>query len=164
LESLRLSPEDRENLVAYLDGELSEAASRSLATKLTSSAAARRDVETLMATWEALDLLERPTAPEDFASRTLTGIAHEGGAFDRSVLAASSWGRVALRVAAGVVAVALAGVVGFVATRHVWPDPTARLARQLSLAEHLDEYRAVGGDFDFLRQLDESPEFNASRE
>ena len=37
----RLSPEDRANLVAYLDGELTEAESRAMATKLSLSATAR---------------------------------------------------------------------------------------------------------------------------
>ncbi len=162
--TLRLSPEDRENLVAYLDGELSTEASRAIATKLTQSVAARRDVETLLATWEALDQLERPRAPEDFASRTRTEIEHEGGGLNHGLTVATSWGRRALRVAVGVSVVLVTMLVGWGVTKFVWPDPTARLARQLSVAEHLDEYRAIGGDFDFLRQLDESPEFNQTRE
>jgi hypothetical protein len=44
-----------------------------------------------------------------------------------------------------------------VATRWLWPDPTSRLVRDLSLAEHLDEYRDVGS-FEFLHLLDEIPD------
>ena len=39
-----------------------------------------------------------------------------------------------------------------------WPHPTARLARELSLAEHLDEYLDIG-TFEFLEALDKSAEF-----
>ena len=38
----RLRPEDRANLVAYVDGELTEAEARALTTKITHSATARR--------------------------------------------------------------------------------------------------------------------------
>jgi hypothetical protein len=40
----------------------------------------------------------------------------------------------------------------------LWPDPAARLAQDLSLAEHLNEYLEVGS-FEFLNQLADSPEF-----
>ena len=48
---------------------------------------------------------------------------------------------------------------GYAATRWAWPDPSARLARNLSLAEHLDEYLDVGS-FEYLDRLAEVPEFN----
>ena len=41
----------------------------------------------------------------------------------------------------------------------VWPDPTAKLARDLSIAESFDEYRDVG-TLEFLERLDTSPAFN----
>jgi hypothetical protein len=47
---------------------------------------------------------------------------------------------------------------GYLATRYVWPDPSAQLARELSLAEHLNEYLEVGS-FEFLNHLANSPEF-----
>ena len=45
------------------------------------------------------------------------------------------------------------------ATRWLWPDPSGRLADDLSIAEHLDEYLEVGS-FEFLDELVEAPEFN----
>jgi hypothetical protein len=48
--------------------------------------------------------------------------------------------------------------IGYAATRWVWPDQTARLVRDLTLAEHLDEYLEVGS-FEFLSQLADSKEF-----
>ena len=59
-EQLRLTPDERADLVAYVDGELPETHARSIATKLTHSATARREVEMLQKTWELLDYLPRP--------------------------------------------------------------------------------------------------------
>ena len=46
----------------------------------------------------------------------------------------------------------------FCAHAWAWPDPVARLVRDLSLAEHLDEYKEVG-TFEFLEELAKSKEF-----
>ena len=43
----RLNPEERANLVAYIDGELTDHESRAIATKLTQSATARQEVDAL---------------------------------------------------------------------------------------------------------------------
>jgi anti-sigma factor RsiW len=153
----RLSIEERSNLVAYLDGELNDAEARSIATKLTQSLTARREVDALQKTWELLDLLPRPKASEDFTTRTLT-LASQ--ALEGRI--ASTANEVARRVGIGLawaVASALLFVLGYFLTLRVWPNPTDRLARDLSIAESLDEYRDVGS-FEFLQDLDESTEFN----
>lgn len=159
-ESQRLSAAERTNLVAYLDGELNEAETRALATKLTLSITARRELEALERTWELLDSLPRPRASAELTTRTLT-LARQLDARGGQLAGAAA--RVAQRAARVLVGLALALVglgLGYAATRWAWPDPTARLARDLSIAEHLDEYRDVQS-FDFLRQLDESPAFGA---
>ena len=157
-ESQRLTPAERDNLVAYLDGELPDGESRRIATKLTSSPTARREVEALERTWQLLDHLPRPNAPEDFTERTLTGVRRledRGGAIE-SVVAALvrqiAWAAVWLAGAT----VALGA--GYVLANRGWPHPTDRLARDLSLAEHLEEYREVG-TLDFLHELAISPQF-----
>jgi anti-sigma factor RsiW len=73
-EQLRLTPDERADLVAYVDGELPEAHSRVISTKLTQSATARREVEILQKTWEMLDYLPLPKATEKFADRTISQI------------------------------------------------------------------------------------------
>ena len=52
---------------------------------------------------------------------------------------------------------------GYAATRWAWPDPTARLSRDLPIAEHLDEYRDVGS-MQFLEELADSPEFGVDHQ
>jgi len=155
----RLSPDDRSNLVAYLDGELNDAEARAIATKLTQSMTARREVDALRKTWEMLDLLPRPKAPEDFTARTLTIAEQRAGRGDRVASAASDVARKAGIVLAGALLSIVLLVVGYLLTSRVWPNPSARLARDLSLAESLDEYRDVGS-LEFLELLDGSTDFN----
>jgi anti-sigma factor RsiW len=160
LEQQRLTPVERANLVAYIDGELNEAESRAIATKLTLSPTARREVEALERTWELLDHLPRPKASDELIDRTLTEVRldAERGARVESIVKSSAARLV--RVATWVAVSALVFFGGYAATQWVWPNPTARLARELPIAEHLDEYRDVGS-FQFLQELVKaSPSFD----
>jgi hypothetical protein len=157
----RLSEADRANLVAYLDGELTERDEQLMSTKLTQSVSGRRELESLKKTWELLDLLPRPSAPDDFTSRTLTEVEKIGVRGAELASAASSVARRVMVIAATATALLVSVAVGYCAVRWLWPDPTARLARDLSLAEHLDEYRDAGS-FEFLELLDQSTAFNES--
>jgi anti-sigma factor RsiW len=159
----RLTPAERVNLVAYLDGELTDGEAQVIATKLTKSPTARREVEALERTWEMLDYLPRPKASEDLTARTMTQIhelAQKGGRLESAIQRTALK---VLRAALGIVASAAILLVGFAITHWVWPNPTARLARDLPIAEHLDEYREVG-TFEFLDELANSPEFNTERD
>jgi anti-sigma factor RsiW len=163
LEQQRLSPQERANLVAYLDGELNEAEARAIGTKLSLSPTARQEVAALERTWELLEQLPRPKAPDDFTERTLTEVHHleeAGGRLESVVMRTVVRGA---RAALWVGGSALAFGVGFLLTQWVWPNPTARLARDLTVAEHLDEYRDVG-DFEFLKELANSPEFGTDHD
>lgn len=158
-EQLRLTPDERANLVAYIDGELPDPVSRVLSTKLTHSATARQEVEILKKTWELLGHLPFPQVDAQFSERTLGEIRRlEVGnpAWGSSARLLSSW---AAQIVAYTVLGILALGLGYGATRWMWPDPSARLARDLSLAEHLDEYLEVGS-FDFLKELADAPEFS----
>lgn len=86
----RLTPAVRHNLLAYLDGGLGEGEVRVIATKLTLSATARREVEALQKTWELLKYLPRPKVSGAFTARTLIEVQQpaaadgSGGAGDGS--------------------------------------------------------------------------------
>ncbi|WP_435018795.1 anti-sigma factor family protein [Tundrisphaera sp. TA3] len=155
----RLSSEERSNLVAYLDGELDDADSRVIATKLTQSMTARRELDALQKTWEMLDLLHRPQASEDFTERTLSIADLASGRGDRIASAASGLARRVGMVLALLLAGAALFGVGYSAVLFAWPNPTARLARDLSIAENLDELRDAGS-IEFLELLDRDPDFN----
>jgi hypothetical protein len=159
----RLTPHERANLVAYLDGELADAEARAIATKLAHSATARREVEALEKTWDLLEYLPKPKASEDFTARTLTEI--ERADIEGDQLHSKVWEttRQAVRGAVWALAGLLAFGIGYVLMQWAWPNPTERLTRDLPIAEHLDEYRDVG-TFEFLKELAGSPEFNADRD
>jgi hypothetical protein len=154
----RLTPEERANLVAYIDGELTEAESRAITTKLSLSPVARREVESLKKTWAMLDVLPRPKATPDLTERTLTSIrTYEARGLSYSQTAGAWLSQLAKLSVSLIVAAAALGA-GFALTRWVWPDATSRLARDLSLAEHLEEYQEVSS-FDLLDELVKSREF-----
>ncbi len=162
-EQLRLSPDERANLVAYIDGELPEINSRAIATKLTQSATARREVEMLKKTWELLDYLPMPAVEERFTERTVSHIRlleNAGADWEPTFQSLIGFLSVAA-VYVGIGGACLAA--GYVGTRWIWPDDGARLASELSLVEHLDAYLDAGS-FDFLKQLADSPEFSGDAE
>ncbi|MBX6316007.1 MAG: hypothetical protein IRY99_24305 [Isosphaeraceae bacterium] len=154
----RLTMAERANLVAYLDGELSEDEARAIATKLTQSPTARREVEVLEKTWELLDYLPRPEASPELMTRTLTQVALQAARGDQLAAVAGQAARRLLQAAVCLLTALGCLGVGYAATRWLWPDPTARLVRDLPLAEHLEEYREVGS-FEFLQLLDNDPNF-----
>jgi anti-sigma factor RsiW len=157
-EQLRLTPDERADLVAYVDGELPEVQARTISTKLTMSATARREVEMLQKTWEMLDLLPLPPATERFSERTISQIRQLELKADRWEPLISDWsarlGRLAIYLVLGLLTAGL----GYSLTRWGWPDKTVRLVKDLTLADHLDEYLEVGS-FEFLTELAESPQF-----
>lgn len=154
----RLTADERADLVAFLDGELAEDRVRFLEEKLTRSLSGRREIESLKSTWDLLDLLPRPPADDAFTERTITIASERLEGDDRLVGAA----RIAFRRIVSLLIVltvpTLSGLLGYSVTRWIWPDRTARLARDLTIAERLDDYQAAGS-FEFLRRLDESTLF-----
>lgn len=158
LDRRRLTPEERANLVALIDGELTEAEARALSTKLTQSATARREVELLKKTWDILDELPRPAVDDQFHERTLSYIRavelRSETRFDSLKTAALLF----LRLAACLAIAAAVALAAREATKRAWANPDERLIRELTLAEHLDEYLEVG-DFEYLERLRAIPEF-----
>ncbi len=159
----RLTPAERADLVAYLDGELDGPRSRAIATKLTHSTTARREIEALEKTWELLEYLPKAKAPEDFTARTLTEVQHLTLRGNRRELAVHDTARRLLTGGVWALGVLLALGLGYAVMRWAWPDPTARLSRDLPIAEHLDEYRDVGS-MQFLEKLAETPDFGFDQE
>jgi anti-sigma factor RsiW len=66
-----LTDEDRENLIAYLDGELDSKTAQTLETKISLDPACRQEADALRKTWAMLDYLPRPEPSATFTSRTL---------------------------------------------------------------------------------------------
>jgi anti-sigma factor RsiW len=148
----RLSPERREDLVAYLDGELDEDASREIERTLALSPVARNEVEMLTRTFELLDALPAARATDEFTDRTLATVRMTGAG---TALTERPWFqqmRRGLIVVGCVVALSAVAAVGFLATNAWVPDESAMLIEDLPVIENLDAYREVG-DVRFLKEL-----------
>ncbi|HTI49952.1 MAG TPA: hypothetical protein VL475_03335 [Planctomycetaceae bacterium] len=149
----RLTTEQRENLVAYLDGELDEPTSQSVEQVLAESVVARHDVDMLSRTWDLLNVLPGVKASEEFSRKTLTSIrTAESPRASPFGAAASRNARRGVLLAAWAALVAICGFVGFEASRRWVPDETEQILNDYDVITHLDEYTEVG-DVEFLRIL-----------
>lgn len=67
--------DEREELVAYLDGELDASGRRRVEERLRRDPQARAEADALQRTWALLDFLPRSESSPNFASRTLTQLS-----------------------------------------------------------------------------------------
>ena len=75
----KLTPQEQENLTAYLDHELDDAGAEQVTAALSRRPEVRKEAETLRKTWEMLDYLPRPVAPKSFTEQTLTRLSATKG-------------------------------------------------------------------------------------
>lgn len=155
----RFTAEERENLTAYLDGELDEKLAAEIEHKLTRSEVARRDVEIMSRTWDMLGMLPRASASGEFSRKTMAVAqqAEEPVLLEKAQRLAVGGRRLALLAGWGV-AICLAASVGYRITNKLIPDDSRLLVEDLPIIENLDNYREVG-DIEFLRQLQTSRVF-----
>jgi anti-sigma factor RsiW len=148
-----LSDEEREELVAYLDGELDDEKSRRLEARLNRDPEARAEAEQLKRAWGMLDYLPRAQASTSFTHRTLERLAVETGEQRRSRLRYTA----GLTWAAGMLLAALAG---FLLARTLGPRPVETpdvhelLVRNLRIIERVEPYQQID-NIEFLQDLDE---------
>jgi anti-sigma factor RsiW len=145
-----LTDDERDDLVAYLDGELDEEAARAVEAKLALDPRLRAEADALKTAWDLLEYLPRTEPSPSFTHRTLERISSV-----RVTQRASSrrWrrGAVAAGWAAGVLLAALLGFGGVSALLSRQPTDED-LVRDLRLIENKRLYERAD-DIDFLRQL-----------
>lgn len=159
--AVRLKAEHREDLVAYLDGELPDEELQQIDQLLARNEVARHEVEALARTWELLDLLSRPNATAGFTDRTLTTLKVSEL---QTAWADRPWFQqvrsVAL-VAVWVIALAACAVGGFALTARALPNPDAELLAKLPLLRNLDLYLELE-DMEFVDALRRQTDFAAA--
>jgi len=152
-----LSEQERADLVAYLDGELSGEAARAVEARISLDPRVRAEAESLKRTWDLLDFLPHPEPSPNFTQRTLSRVVpvrpkvpapRPTGARSRL------WWRVALGVG-WAAALLVAGLAGYGGYRALAPrEPGEReLVRDLRVIENKRFYDLVD-DLHFLEQLD----------
>ena len=148
-----------EQLVAYLDGELDDEASRRIEERLTSDSTLRDQLGRLERTWDALDKLERVEVDEDFTRTTIEMVAlvAEKERQQEEQLRPVRERRRLLIGSAGLLSACLAG---YVAVWSFWPDPNQGWIDDLPVLERLDEYRQID-NIGFLKLLHEKQLFPA---
>ncbi len=151
--TIPLTEQEKVDLVALLDGELTGEAARSLETKLTLNPAARAEAEALKRTWELLDFLPKPEPSPNFTNRTLERMAPVPTAALRKVAPRR---RPWLGYVGWAAALAVAASVGFLAVGRPGPrdDPDRELTRDLRVIENKRLYDRVD-DLDYLKALDQ---------
>ena len=151
---------ETEELVAYLDGELSAEERRKVEARLASDARYRESLHALERSWEWLDLLPRSTASETFTRTTVEMVAVKTAEEIERKEAHETW-IVLGRKALAVLAVATALWAGVVVVRWYQGRKDRAFLEHLPLVQRLELYRAAD-DLEFLRALSESGLFLSS--
>jgi anti-sigma-K factor RskA len=155
-----LSEEEKAELVAYLDGELDEAATQAIEAKIATNPDARAELDALKQTWGMLDYLPKASPSPNFTNRTLERLSLENVRASAKtqpmrrpaspLWAASLW----------VVCIGAALLAGYYAT-HFWPrpspdepmpDPDLPIVQHLRLMEKWRYYENAD-DLDFVEKL-----------
>jgi anti-sigma factor RsiW len=157
-----LSDKEREDLSAFLDGELDAKRAGDLEAKITVDPRTRAEVEALRQAWELLEYLPRPEPSASFTHRTLERLA-----LKHSPARPGSWRRWAL-IGGWAAAVLLTAGLGFRLARWLWPPSAAvgpaavatdeELVRHLRLLQNKHLYELVD-DLDQLQALDHADLF-----
>lgn len=137
----RLSAEDRDDLVAYLDGELEGEAGNRIEAALSSSPVARNEVEMLTRTWDLLDLLPAADPDSAFTERTLAAAKQLDAGVPLADHAAVRAAKKTGVAAAWVAGLSAAAVVGFLAAAEWVPGPSDALVRDDPVLRDLPRLR-----------------------
>ena len=161
--TIRLNAEQREDLVAYLDGELPDEKIQQIDEIIARSEVARHEVEALARTFELLDALPTVQASGEFATKTLTTLK----VMDQPFVLADQWWfgyfTRTMAITVWMLSLAICGWVGFQSTRHWIKNPSDEVLNDLPVIENLHQYREVGS-FEFLKQLKQSGLFDETQE
>lgn len=142
---------ETEELVAYLDGELSDDEAARVETRLAEEQAYREHLKTLQQTWDMLDALPRAEVTEGFTRSTVEMVAVAAERDMTTSLRVQQRSRY-LRWGAALAVSVLLAFAGFALVRSRTNREHLQLVHDLPVIERLDEYREIE-DVDFLEKL-----------
>lgn len=152
----------RDDLVAYLDGELSAEEAARIERLVEQDARVREELQRLAETWDWLDVLDRPTVDEDFTRTTIEMVA-QSAASEVVSQADSRWKKSTLLAGIAALGAVLTFLVGWQIASLFWENPNKWLIEHYAVIENQDYYRRVES-LDFLRMLRDNGLFRDEEE
>lgn len=150
--STPLDDRENEDLVAFLDGELSGEEAREIERRLSLDPTARAEADTLRRTWDLLDFLPRPEPSASFTEKTLTRLSSIRSDTLRPRPPWRDWRSIGFAMV-WMGSLAVATLFGYQGYKHLGPaDPDRELAKDLRVIENKRYYDLVD-DMDFLTNL-----------
>ena len=150
-----IAPEEplSDELVAYLDGELSESASRRVEQQLSEDNELRERLHQHQETWDMLDQLPKTRGGDQFAQTTLEMVTLSAtGNFEQKTLFCRS--RLKLVWIGAGLSTAAASLIGYFTVTAIVTAPNRQLVQDLPVIENLDAYRHAES-VDFLEAMSE---------
>jgi len=149
---------DSQQLVAYLDGELDEAASQEIELRLADDPEYRLRLQQLQQAWNLLDELPRANSDESFTQSTVEFVTltaqkdlEETQHWSRFGESKTIWGRAVITI--------LAVVLGIFVGDWYYGREHRQLLKDLEVISEFDQYRLTE-DLQFLQELEKSGVFN----
>lgn len=139
---VRLTQEQRDNLVAYLDGELDEVATQEIEQVLSVSEVARHEVDMLSRSWDMLAVLPVHKVSSEFTQKTVSML--RAAEQPRGSFPSEAFYRQARRGAVlglwGAI-LAACGYLGFAATNRWVPNSSDQLIEDYEIINNFNKYR-----------------------
>ncbi|MBW3596677.1 MAG: hypothetical protein KY475_05315 [Planctomycetes bacterium] len=142
----------RDELVAYLDGELGSEESLRVERRLAEDAGYRRALQELETAWDLLDTLPRAEPDESFTRSTVEMVAFSAKS-DVDELRTRARRRRALAAVGLAASLIVAMLAGFGAVYWQVTAPNRQLVHDLPVIENMEYYRHAE-DLEFLRRLE----------
>lgn len=138
-----------EELVAYLDGELDEHATKEVEQKLTEDSSYRLRLKELQEAWDALDTLPRGEVSQSFTASTIELVLASEKKQLRDRRKSYEW---VSRIAFTAVLLTVGIWLGYISTQFYQNRDNQSLIENLTLIENVDMYREVES-IEFLEKL-----------
>jgi anti-sigma factor RsiW len=151
-----------EELVAYLDGELTPAEQARVERRLAGDEAYRQKLAQLQRAWDLLDLLQRAEPDAEFTRSTVEMVAIQQEKEAKQEQNAITRKQVLWWLGGGV-AIALSAIIGFFVVRYQLEAPERQLLRDLPVIERVDQLRSIES-LEFLEKLHEAELFAGESE
>ena len=156
-----MSEDDKAELVAYLDGELDEAAAQAVEARVAADPEIRAELEALKQTWGMLEYLPKASPSPSFTHQTMQRLTLERVATRTAPMPSSGAASSMAGNLLGLAAIVLALVGGYLATTRIQagrgrvdpiPEDDLPLVRHLRIAEKWRFYENVD-DLEFIQKL-----------